>query len=91
MVMIYTRRPFVEIIFGDHQWGLDLGTFSSSVNGADKTSFFTVDELGATWQMNGGEELAENLNTIEATIIDLADNEQNHIVSAGVYFLHIED
>ncbi len=74
---LYSKQPFIEIIFGDHELGLVLDSLSIIINGIDKTSYFTIDSLSAVWQMTGGEELPESLNVIEASIFDMAGNERN--------------
>ena len=81
---VYTKQPYIEIIFGDHQWGLALETFTCLINGENKTSFFSVDEFGAIWQMDGTDELVENTNVIEAAISDLFGNERNEVSTFAV-------
>ncbi|MFC1573149.1 hypothetical protein ACFL6M_06075, partial [Candidatus Eisenbacteria bacterium] len=84
---IHTRQPYIDIIFGDHQIGLDAGTFACLINGEDKTSFFTVDDLGAIWQMDGGEELVEGTNVIDVTVLDLVGNQGNGVSTFDVVTL----
>jgi len=72
---VYSRQPFINIIFGDQQTGVSLESFTCFINGEDKTSNFTVDDLGANWQMNGAEELEEGNNSLEVAIVDSTGNE----------------
>ncbi|MFC1572248.1 FG-GAP-like repeat-containing protein [Candidatus Eisenbacteria bacterium] len=81
---IHTKQPFVDIIFGDHQSGLDPGTFACFVNGEDKASFFTVDGFGASWQLEGAEELLEGVNVIDASVSDRLGQESNTVSTFDV-------
>jgi len=73
---VFSLQPYIEIIFGDHQWGLNLDAFTCLINGEDKSSGFSIDEFGAIWQMDGTNQLQEGSNTISATVEDLFGNER---------------
>jgi RHS repeat-associated protein len=74
---IHTKEPMIEVIYGDHQTGLNLDSLKIWVNGVDRTSRFTIDDLRAIWYMESPDTLIEGENIIEASIKDHDLNERS--------------
>lgn len=74
---VYHTQPFIDIVFGDNQLGIDSTTFACTINGQDRTPFFEVSSLGATWQVSESLPLVEGTNTVQAWITDLLGNQKS--------------
>ena len=72
---IDTDLPLVRIEYSDVISGVDLGTLSVSLNGADVSSNFAANQEEAAWQITIGSFLEEGENEIEVTLSDKRGNE----------------
>ncbi len=69
---INTTTPNITITFSDDDSGINTNSFSAQINGVESSSFFTVTETGATYQV--ATNLPVGTNTILASISDKAGN-----------------
>ena len=81
---VYSRQPFLDVNFGDAGVGVDPGGFRCWLNGVEKTGSFTVDELGASWQLLGSEQVPEGSNALRVSVRDWVGNEREVLASFSV-------
>ncbi len=70
--VISTPAPFITIVYADIDSGIDLDSLAVSINGTDATSYFTVTETSASYQVSLP--LHPGANQISVTIEDNAGN-----------------
>ena len=81
---VYTQQPFLDVNFGDAGIGVEPGSFRCWLNGVEKTGSFAVDELGATWQLLGAEQVPEGANVLRASVRDQVGNEREVLATFTV-------
>ncbi|MBN1308275.1 MAG: hypothetical protein JXA18_10185, partial [Chitinispirillaceae bacterium] len=73
-VPINNPQPTVTITYSDAVSGININTLSITLNGIDKTPFFTIDATHATWEVGPEHALGEGVYQLEATIADHGGN-----------------
>lgn len=74
---ISTNAPLITITYNDAESGVNLSSLQILINGADKTSLFTVTDTQASCQIPETDPLPEGESTIQASISDLAGNQSS--------------